>query len=296
PCPSRTRSRACELRRGVRRGETTRTSPRRSTAPAPSFAPRSRPTSRSPTGSSRRRRPGSRRAPPPGRAADTWCGATRTRTGRSRAGCSGTSGCTGRPRSSRSRSARERSCSSASARSIAPRAGRPTSPSRTPSTFRPPSRRAERGPATPPSRALDGAGRGRRHWRIASRGEAGRPPGKPPRPPPPHNPTAPEGPADAAPAPGGRPGLGSCARFGVDERLVREALAEALVHGGDHADLFFQHRVANSYALEDGAVNRAFTQVELGVGVRVVRGDQTGYSFTQDLSPHAVKPAAPSPA
>jgi len=101
------------------------------------------------------------------------------------------------------------------------------------------------------------------------------------------------GPAGAAEAPGGaRPGIGYFGRFGVDERLVREALGEALVHGGDHADLFFQHRVANSYALEDGAVNRAFTQVELGVGVRVVRGDQTGYSFTEDLSPGAVKLAA----
>jgi TldD protein len=105
-----------------------------------------------------------------------------------------------------------------------------------------------------------------------------------------------KGPADAAAEPGGRPGIGYFARFGVDERLVREALAEALVHGGDHADLFFQHRVANSYALEDGAVNRAFTHVELGVGVRVVRGDQTGYSFTEDLSAEAVKLAARSAA
>jgi len=43
-------------------------------------------------------------------------------------------------------------------------------------------------------------------------------------------------------------------------------LAAALHSGGDHADLFFQHRVTTSYALEDGEVNRAFKNVELGVG------------------------------
>jgi TldD protein len=87
------------------------------------------------------------------------------------------------------------------------------------------------------------------------------------------------GPANAAAATGGvsTPGIGYFGRFGVDERMIREALGEALSRGGDYADLFFQHRVGNNYALEDGSVNRAFTSVELGVGVRVVKGDQTGY-------------------
>jgi len=77
---------------------------------------------------------------------------------------------------------------------------------------------------------------------------------------------------------------GYFARFGVTERMIRETLAAALSRGGDHADVYFQHRVARDLALEDGAVNRAYATVELGVGVRVVRGDQTGYGFTEDLS------------
>ena len=44
--------------------------------------------------------------------------------------------------------------------------------------------------------------------------------------------------------------------------------------------------------LEDGPVNRAFTSVELGVGVRVVKGDQTGYGYTEDLTLEGVKLAA----
>jgi TldD protein len=90
-----------------------------------------------------------------------------------------------------------------------------------------------------------------------------------------------------------RPGtIGYFARFGVTEQLVADALAVALSRGGDAADVFFQHRIANNLVLEDGAVNRAFTRVELGVGVRVVKGDQTGYGFTEDLSAAAIRECA----
>jgi TldD protein len=89
-----------------------------------------------------------------------------------------------------------------------------------------------------------------------------------------------------------REGIGYFARFGVTERWIAEALAEALSRGADHADVFFQHRVSTSLALQDGAVNRAFQGVSLGVGVRAVKGDQQGYGFTEDLSPEALRECA----
>ena len=82
------------------------------------------------------------------------------------------------------------------------------------------------------------------------------------------------------------------AAFGVDEKLIREALSAALSQGGEYADLFFQHRVSHNFVLEDGSVNRAFKGTELGVGVRVVKGDQTGYAFTEDLSVESIREAA----
>jgi len=81
-------------------------------------------------------------------------------------------------------------------------------------------------------------------------------------------------------------------RFGVDETLIRNTLSHALQHGGDHADLFVQHRVSNSLVLEDGEVNRAYTSASIGAGVRVIKGDQQGYAFTEDLSPLSLKRAA----
>jgi TldD protein len=87
-------------------------------------------------------------------------------------------------------------------------------------------------------------------------------------------------------------GVGYFARFGVTEKLLRDTLASAMSKGGDYADVYFQHRVTNSLALEDGAVNRAFANVGLGVGVRVVKGDQTGYGFTEDITADGLKRAA----
>jgi TldD protein len=39
-------------------------------------------------------------------------------------------------------------------------------------------------------------------------------------------------------------------------------------------------------------VNRAFANIGLGVGVRVLKGDQTGYGFTEDITPEGLKRAA----
>ncbi|HEY2367679.1 MAG TPA: metallopeptidase TldD-related protein, partial [Polyangiaceae bacterium] len=82
------------------------------------------------------------------------------------------------------------------------------------------------------------------------------------------------------------------ARFGVDENMIKATLAAALARGGDYADVFFQHKVSSVMALEDGEVNRAYMSTDLGVGVRVVKGDQTGYGYTEELTVDALKRAA----
>jgi TldD protein len=92
--------------------------------------------------------------------------------------------------------------------------------------------------------------------------------------------------------PGASPGISYFSRFGVTEELIRETLATALSRGGDHADVFFQHGVSSALVLEDGAVNRASASSALGVGVRVVKGEQTGYGYTEDLSAESLRECA----
>ena len=80
--------------------------------------------------------------------------------------------------------------------------------------------------------------------------------------------------------------------FGVDEKLIRQIIATALSRGGDYCDLYFQHQLSYHIMLEDNAVNRAYSNVDFGVGIRVLKGDQTGYSFTETITPEAMKQAA----
>ncbi len=80
--------------------------------------------------------------------------------------------------------------------------------------------------------------------------------------------------------------------FGMTDALFGKVLEIALSKGGDFADLFFEHTVSNWVILEDGKVNRAYSDVALGVGIRTVKGDQVGYGFTQELSENSMVAAA----
>jgi TldD protein len=80
--------------------------------------------------------------------------------------------------------------------------------------------------------------------------------------------------------------------FGITDELCRKVLTEALARGGEWADLFFEHTISNYLMLEDGKVNRAYSDIALGVGIRTVKGDQVGYGFTQEFGEKAMLAAA----
>ena len=96
----------------------------------------------------------------------------------------------------------------------------------------------------------------------------------------------------ASDSPGNNPYNFYFQRFGIDEDTVQKVMAEALHYGGDYCDLFFENKLSNSIRLQDNIVNSASTNVSLGVGIRVLKGDQTGYSFTEDISLQSMKAAA----
>ncbi len=81
-------------------------------------------------------------------------------------------------------------------------------------------------------------------------------------------------------------------RLGVSAEAIRQVLATATAHGADDADLYFEHATSTAIGLADRKVNRAHTSVDLGVGVRVVVGDQVGYAYTEDLSLESMLAAA----
>jgi len=62
--------------------------------------------------------------------------------------------------------------------------------------------------------------------------------------------------------------------------MLQKVIAAALSKGGDYADLFFEHKITGNIGLEDGKVNRASSNIDFGVGIRVLK---------------ATKPALPIP-
>lgn len=70
---------------------------------------------------------------------------------------------------------------------------------------------------------------------------------------------------------------------GIDESVCRRLIDVALATGGDYADLFFEYRAAGSLFFEDGITKSASRGVSLGLGVRVRKGDATGYAHVEDL-------------
>jgi TldD protein len=81
-------------------------------------------------------------------------------------------------------------------------------------------------------------------------------------------------------------------RFGITEHDLEAYLSEALSAGGEYADLYFEYLATTSIGLDEGIVKSANQGVTLGVGVRVIAGERTGYAYSDDLSPEKIRKAA----
>lgn len=81
-------------------------------------------------------------------------------------------------------------------------------------------------------------------------------------------------------------------KFNISGRDLERYLGEALSRGGDYADLYFEHLSTSVISLDDSIVKSASQGVALGVGVRVIAGERTGYAYSDDLAPEAILKAA----
>jgi TldD protein len=80
--------------------------------------------------------------------------------------------------------------------------------------------------------------------------------------------------------------------YALDDMIYQRVLNAALERGGDYCDLYFQLSTSNTIALEDNEVNRAYRGADVGVGIRVVVGDTTGYAFCEVLDEKSMVEAA----
>src|SRR4051795_1502783 len=78
----------------------------------------------------------------------------------------------------------------------------------------------------------------------------------------------------------------------IDAATAERLLGAALGSGGDYADLYFEYRSGADFVMEEGRVRTVGRGVTLGLGVRVLRGDATGYAYTEELSDDRMLEAA----
>jgi TldD protein len=81
-------------------------------------------------------------------------------------------------------------------------------------------------------------------------------------------------------------------RFQITRKDLESYLAEALSQGGDYADLYFEYLLTSSIGLDESMVKSASQGVSMGVGIRVISGERTGYAYSDNLTPERVRKAA----
>ncbi len=70
--------------------------------------------------------------------------------------------------------------------------------------------------------------------------------------------------------------------FKVTEPQLQTIAATALAHGGDYCDLYFEHTTYFNLMLKDGVVSSGGFHTDFGVGIRVLKGEKTGYAYSEN--------------
>ena len=78
----------------------------------------------------------------------------------------------------------------------------------------------------------------------------------------------------------------------LDPDVLAQTLSVALRSGGDFAEVFAEDRASTNVTFDDGRVEDLVSGHRRGAGVRVVRGESTGYAHTADLSEPGLRHAA----
>jgi len=84
--------------------------------------------------------------------------------------------------------------------------------------------------------------------------------------------------------------------FAVDEASVTQVMSALTANGADIADAYFQHARSSKLSFADGTIGNVGSEIQQGVGLRVLQGDHTGFAFTEDLSLPALIATAQSAA
>src|SRR5262245_63013483 len=78
----------------------------------------------------------------------------------------------------------------------------------------------------------------------------------------------------------------------IDHDVIQATLDHALRGGGDFAEVFVEDRRSSSARFDDGRIEELVSGRDRGAGLRVVRGETTGFAHTADLTADGLRRAA----
>jgi TldD protein len=81
-------------------------------------------------------------------------------------------------------------------------------------------------------------------------------------------------------------------RFGISGETQERLLSTALARGGEYADLYFEYRIKDTFAMEESILKNSSTSLTMGVGVRVLCGEKTGYAYADGFDEEDMSRAA----
>ncbi len=82
----------------------------------------------------------------------------------------------------------------------------------------------------------------------------------------------------------------------IDQDVLSRVLSTAVKGGADFAEVFAEDKRSTSAGLDDGRIEQVTSGRDRGAGIRVVKGDTTGFAHTADLSEAGLLAAAQSAA
>jgi TldD protein len=72
--------------------------------------------------------------------------------------------------------------------------------------------------------------------------------------------------------------------FGLTEKIIEKALSMAIANGGDYADFYGEYIIQHAVSLEESIVKSSSQSITMGVGIRTVAADKTGYAFCESFA------------
>ena len=80
--------------------------------------------------------------------------------------------------------------------------------------------------------------------------------------------------------------------FGIPDEKMIKVMGTALSRGAEYCDIYFEHAVENQLTMEEGIVKEGIKWISQGAGIRAIKGEGTGYAYTEDLSLEKMNQAA----